>query len=128
MIIFHWPCDKNMLRITISCFIFLILFGCQVNNKDINVVKSLTNKPITKQAVKEKKNIFKQTHKDKIIPIDNDIQTYSLNKQDRLGYKVVVNQDVCKIVFSIEYFLQQKSKQNRKLDLQEIKLNIGFYF
>ena len=117
-----------MVRITISSFIFLILFGCQLNKKNINVVKSSTTKQITTKPVSKKKHIFKPVKNDKIIQIDNDIETYSLDKQNRLGYKVVVNQDICKIVFSIEYFLQQKSKQNRKLDLQEIKLNIGFYF
>ena len=118
----------NMVKIAISGFIFLILFGCQLNKKNINVVKSSTTKQITTKPVSKKKHIFKPVKNDKIIQIDNDIETYSLDKQNRLGYKVVVNQDVCKIVFSIEYFLQQKSKQNRKLDLQEIKLNIGFYF
>ena len=118
----------DMAKIAISGFIFLILFGCQVNNKNINVVKSSTTKQITTKPVSTKKHIFKPVKNDKIIQIDNDIETYSLDKQNRLGYKVVVNQDICKIVFSVEYFLQQKSKQNRKLDLQEIKLNIGFYF
>ena len=118
----------DMVKIAISGFIFLILFGCQLNKKNINVVKSSTTKQITTKPVSKKKHIFKPVKNDKIIQIDNDIETYSLDKQNRLGYKVVVNQDVCKIVFSIEYFLQQKSKQNRKLDLQEIKLNIGFYF
>ena len=118
----------DMVKIAISGFIFLLLFGCQLNKKNINVVKSSTTKQITTKPVSKKKHIFKPVKNDKIIQIDNDIETYSLDKQNRLGYKVVVNQDVCKIVFSIEYFLQQKSKQNRKLDLQEIKLNIGFYF
>ena len=118
----------NMVKIAISSFIFLILFGCQLNKKDINFVKSSSTKQITTKPVSKKKHIFKPVKNDKIIQIDNDIETYSLDKQNRLGYKVVVNQDICKIVFSIEYFLQQKSKQNRKLDLQEIKLNIGFYF
>ena len=106
----------------------LILTACQPNRKKINIVKTTTNKQINTKVVSTKKHIFKPVKNDKIIQIDNDIETYSLDKQNRLGYKVVVNQDVCKIVFSIEYFLQQKSKQNRKLDLQEIKLNIGFYF
>ena len=118
----------DMVKIAISGFIFLLLFGCQLNKKNINVVKSSTTKQITTKPVSTKKHIFKPVKNDKIIQIDNDIETYSLDKQNRLGYKVVVNQDVCKIVFSIEYFLQQKAKQNRKLDLQEIKLNIGFYF
>ena len=118
----------DMVKIAISGFIFLLLFGCQLNKKNINVVKSSTTKQITTKPVSKKKHIFKPVKNDKIIQIDNDIETYSLDKQNRLGYKVVVNQDICKIVFSIEYFLQQKSKQNRKLDLQEIKLNIGFYF
>ena len=118
----------DMVKIAISGFIFLLLFGCQLNKKNINVVKSSTTKQITTKPVSTKKPIFKPVKNDKIIQIDNDIETYSLDKQNRLGYKIVVNQDICKIVFSIEYFLQQKSKQNRKLDLQEIKLNIGFYF
>ena len=118
----------DMVKIAISGFIFLLLFGCQLNKKNINVVKSSTTKQITTKPVSTKKHIFKPVKNDKIIQIDNDIETYSLDKQNRLGYKVVVNQDICKIVFSVEYFLQQKAKQSRTLDLQEIKLNIGFYF
>lgn len=108
--------------------ILLILFGCQINKKDVNVVKTTNAKYVNKETSKTKPYVFKNINNKKSIFIDDDIEVQPLDKKDRLGYKVVINQDECKIVFSFEYFLQQKSKQNKKLDLQEVKLNIGFYF
>ena len=101
-----------------------IFSSCQLNKQEVTTAK-VSNVPSKKIVIEKenKKHIRKAT-----ISINKDIEVYSIEKQNSLGYKVVVNEKECKFVFSLEYFLQQKAKQNRKLDLQEIKLNIGFYF